>query len=73
MFRLNVGNVPHNIVSPIEQLGWGACAPKACPLGHVPQACPMPWGQKGGGGHRGASMTGENRQLVTSEPVEFVK
>jgi hypothetical protein len=50
-------------------VGWGERAPKACPLGHVPRAC---LGAKKGG-HNGASMTGENRQLVTSEPVEFEK
>ena len=50
-----------------------------CPKGMPPRAraLGMPpghaLGSKKGGGHRGAWMTGENRQLVTSEPVEFEK
>jgi hypothetical protein len=46
-------------------------APKGTCPGHAPGACLG--AIKRGGGHMGASMTGENRQLVTSEPVEFEK
>jgi len=55
----------------IHGLGRVGCT---CPKGMPPtraRAPGMPWGQKRG--HKGASMNGENQQLVTSEPVEFEK